>query len=66
MAAFAFGSPLHLLVSCADYADINKALVEFQEVAVHVNESMRRADEMYGASIYHPCIFCLYIVYFYI
>ncbi|ELR23343.1 RhoGEF domain containing protein [Acanthamoeba castellanii str. Neff] len=29
-----------------DYADINKALAEFQEVAVHVNDSMRRADEI--------------------
>jgi hypothetical protein len=35
-----------ITLPCADYADINKALIEFQEVAGHVNESMRRADEM--------------------
>lgn len=29
-----------------DYADISKSLAEFQEVAGHVNESMRRADDM--------------------
>lgn len=29
-----------------DYPDINRALSQFQEVAVHVNESMQRADEI--------------------